>query len=94
MNGKYEVEEIEHCRYRVKKKSKNTSYLVDLLKNNGNGYCDCQDFQINRIPLYNSGYRGPNTKCKHIMIARWYFFQSIADEIFEQIARREKASVE
>lgn len=51
-----------------------SAYIVDLMGLNGNGVCNCPDFQFNRANTYKATLQaGPRTRCKHILAARELF---------------------
>ena len=53
-------------------------YTVDLTELNGNGQCDCHDFQCRQWPEYRRGVRP--ARCKHILVARRYQAMRDLDE--------------
>lgn len=55
--------------FRMHVRGTNGTYLVDLEEIGGNGWCGCQDFEMNRMPLLRLGVRSDRTRCKHIKLA-------------------------
>lgn len=81
--------EGEPYRFHVGSSEGRELYLVDLLENQGNGKCNCMDFQTRRQPCWDAGGRGSPAQCKHIRSARWNLFLQIADEMFVRIAEQQ-----
>ena len=73
----------ELLRFRVRSDRDGRPYLVDLSAFNGNGNCQCQDFQIRKLPELLKGAHGFGhvAMCKHIIRARDFF----VDEIIQKL---------
>lgn len=55
-------------------------YLVDLEENEGNGWCNCRDFEIRHGPKIAAGEPGEH-KCKHIIqVEAWLRMQEESTE--------------
>ena len=63
------VEWIGEGMFRMHVRGNSGTYLVDLEEIGGNGWCGCQDFEMNRMPLLRLGLRSDRTRCKHIKLA-------------------------
>ena len=75
--------EGELLRFRVRSDRDGRPYLVDLAAFKGNGTCECQDFQIRKLPELLKGVQGfgVSAQCKHIRRARDFF----TDEIIQKL---------
>lgn len=54
-----------------------TMYDVELLANNGNGRCTCQDWQMRIGPYLERSEDPPRRFCKHIIACREYFLDDV-----------------
>ena len=60
-------------------------YKVDLSAYDGNGKCNCKDFDIRHKPLLEDGERpGNRTRCKHILRFRRELHDSLPLELQRQ----------
>jgi len=62
------------------------SYRVDLLANNGHGFCSCVDHATRRQPFLDAGGSGfdQRGRCKHVAKVRAFFLQNLLTELSRQ----------
>ena len=85
----------EPLRYRVPSDTLGKpSHLVDLTSLNGNGICDCEDFQIRRRPALRNGEPMSNakTRCKHLRKARQFLADQVIRKYLEKQREHRKAT--
>lgn len=57
----------EPLRFVVTSQSEQTTYFVDMAENNGEGECDCPDFQFRVLSRRSAGAVGLARLCKHLV---------------------------
>lgn len=73
----------ERMVYRVRSDTSGKVYRVDLLANEGAGFCSCTDFGTRRQPFIDAG-GDPFTRegyCKHVFKARISFLRSLLTDM-------------
>lgn len=61
----------------VSSDSREGHHLVSLDDFEGNGSCQCEDFNFNRLPLYRLQGASDKSRCKHITEARAYLLDKM-----------------
>lgn len=79
----------EPLRFLVSSRSRvSIKHQVDLHEHDWNGWCSCEDFEFNRLPVFNRNkYPSDQSRCVHLRIVREKMLNHLLHRIAVEIGQ-------